>query len=87
MRRRARHDVKKGSPEGDPFCFIRDLLCGLRYAALVAGRGVLMDQALTGSAIEQLDRGQSVPSAASGSALERGTERGLLGAVADRSSA
>src|SRR6476619_3121662 len=22
MRRRARHDVKKGSPSGDPFCFL-----------------------------------------------------------------
>jgi len=87
MRWRARHDVKKGRLRATLSVFIRDLLRGLRDAALVAGCGVLVNQALTGSAIEQLDRGQSVPSAASGSALERGTERGLLGAVADRSSA
>lgn len=97
MRWRTGHDVE--GRHSAPFFFILtqkkgalgrlllvryDLLGGSGELALVASSGVLVDQTFTRRTIEQLDGLGALCGGAGSGALERGTQRGFLGAIADR---
>ena len=80
---------KKRAPMWRPFEFkrlVRALFCGclLCHAALVAGSGVLVNEAFASGPIEERNCGAVVIARrrASMSFLERGAEGGALGAVA-----
>src|SRR3954463_6821126 len=94
MRGRAGHDVKrrpmgrlriprsKGA-RGALFYLLR----GFGELALVSCGCIAMNEALACGTVEELHRRQSLFSVARGRSLERGAERGFLGAVADGSGA
>jgi len=51
----------------------------------MASRGVLVDQTFTRGAVEELNSLGALCGGAGSGALERGAQRGFLGAIADRS--
>jgi hypothetical protein len=76
-------DKQKKGAFGRPFDFPLSLLLRFRHSALVASRGVLVDEAFARGAVEQFHRGQFFVSGSGGRPFEGCAERGFLGAVAD----